>query len=209
MQINQERFFYRFIKRFFDLFVSLTGLILLSPVLIGISLLIFLTDRGPVFYRAERTGRKGRSFRMYKFRSMVPDADKRGPASAASTDCRITPVGRTLRKYKLDELPQFINVMTGEMSVVGPRPEVKKFTDMYNEQEMAILSVKPGITDWASLWNSNEGEILEGTDDPDFAYMQLIRPEKIRLQLKYVNDCNFLIDLKIFLLTVKKVFVRV
>jgi lipopolysaccharide/colanic/teichoic acid biosynthesis glycosyltransferase len=208
MEKREERLFYRNLKRVFDLFASLIGLILLSPGLLLISFIIFIYDHGPVFYRAERTGRYGRPFRMFKFRSMVVDADKKGPSSASTTDSRITPFGKILRKYKLDELPQLFNVFMGEMSIVGPRPEVKKFTDMYTEEEKAILSVKPGITDWASLWNSNEGELLEGSDDPDLTYVQLIRPEKIQLQLKYVNDCNFLVDLKILMLTLQKVLIR-
>ena len=202
------RLSYRNKKRVFDLFASVIGLILLSPFMLLISFFISIYDHGPVFYRAERTGRYGKPFRMFKFRSMVVDADKKGPSSASTTDSRITPFGKILRRYKLDELPQLFNVITGEMSIVGPRPEVKKFTDLYSEEEKAILSVKPGITDWASLWNSNEGELLEGSDDPDLTYMQLIRPEKIQLQLKYVNDCNFLVDLKILMLTLRKVLIR-
>ncbi len=196
------------LKRAFDLLISITGLIILSPFLLIISFFIFSNDSGPVFYKANRIGYLGRQFRMYKFRTMVIDADKKGPSSATSSDHRITGIGKFLRKYKLDEMPQLLNVLTGEMSMVGPRPEEKKFTDLFNAHEKMILSVKPGITDWASLWNSNEGEILEGSDDPDLTYFQLIRPEKIQLQIKYVNECNFLIDLKIFFLTVRKIFIR-
>jgi lipopolysaccharide/colanic/teichoic acid biosynthesis glycosyltransferase len=192
----------------FDLLISITGLIILSPFLFIISIFIIINDAGPVFYKANRTGYLGRQFSMYKFRTMVIDADKSGPSSASSSDPRITGIGKFLRKSKLDEIPQLINVFTGEMSLVGPRPEEKKFTDLFNDQEKIILSVKPGITDWASLWNSNEGEILEGSDDPDLTYFQLIRPKKIQLQIKYVNECNFLIDLKIFFLTAKKIFIR-
>lgn len=204
-----NRYLYHFFKRFFDLIISISGIVMLSPFLIFISLLIKISDRGPVFYRASRVGQFGRIFKMYKFRSMIIDAEKKGPSSASSSDSRITGMGKILRKYKLDELPQLINVVKGEMSIVGPRPEEKRFTDMFNETEKKILSAKPGITDWASLWNSNEGELLQGSDDPDKTYLEQIRPKKIQLQLEYVNDRNFLIDLKIFLLTVKKVFVRV
>lgn len=188
-------------KRLFDLIFSLLGLLLLSPFFVVISLIIRLYDNGAVFYKAPRIGRNGKTFKMLKFRSMVLNADKIGPSSTTSSDPRITPIGRFLRKTKLDELPQLINVLKGEMSIVGPRPEVKYFTDMFTEEEKAILSVKPGITDYASIWNSDEGKILEGADDPDKAYMELIRPEKIRLQLKYVYERSIWVDFKIIFLT--------
>ncbi len=188
-------------KRLFDLIFSLLGLLLLSPFFVVISLIIRLYDNGAVFYKAPRIGRNGKTFKMLKFRSMVLNADKIGPSSTTSSDPRITPIGRFLRKTKLDELPQLINVLKGEMSIVGPRPEVKYFTDMFTEEEKAILSVKPGITDYASIWNSDEGKILEGAEDPDKAYMELIRPEKIRLQLKYVYERSTWVDFKIIFLT--------
>lgn len=206
--IMKTRHLYNFYKRIFDLTVSITGFAILSPFYIAIAILIKISDGGPVFFRASRVGQFGKTFKMYKFRSMIVDAEKKGPSSASSSDSRITGIGKILRKYKLDELPQLINVVRGEMSIVGPRPEEKRFTDMFNDTEKKILTVKPGITDWASLWNSNEGELLEGSNDPDKIYMEQIRPKKIQLQMEYVDDRNFLIDLKIFLLTVKKVFVR-
>lgn len=169
-------------------------------------LVIKLQDGGPVFYMAPRVGLRGIMFRMFKFRTMVVNADKMGPSSTTKTDSRLTSVGKFLRKYKLDELPQFINVLRGDMSIVGPRPEVKHFTDMYTEEEKAILSVKPGITDWASIWNSDEASILEGSDDPDKTYFEKIRPKKIQLQLKYVRERNFFSDLKIIFFTVKAIF---
>lgn len=202
----KNRHFYLFFKRVFDLTITITGLILLSPFYLITSLVIKLYDFGPVFYRAERVGLNGIIFRMYKFRTMIVNADKAGPSSASASDRRITHPGKFLRKFKIDEMPQLINVITGDMSIIGPRPEEKKFTDMFSEAEKIILSVKPGITDWASIWNSNESEILEGHDDPDKAYIEIIRPKKILLQLKYVDNCNFFIDLKIFLLTVVKIF---
>lgn len=143
---------------------------------------------------------------MFKFRSMVINADKIGPSSTTKSDSRLTPIGKFLRKYKLDELPQLLNVFIGEMSVVGPRPEVKQFTDMYNQRENTILSVKPGITDYASIWNSDEASILEGSDDPDRTYMEKIRPHKIQLQLKYISEQSFFTDLKIIFLTIKAIF---
>lgn len=193
------------VKRVFDIFFSIVVIILFSPVILVVSAIIKFHDSGSIFYRAPRVGKNGIIFKMFKFRTMVVDADKIGPSSTSNSDSRITPIGRILRRYKLDELPQMFNVLKGEMSVVGPRPEVKKFTDMFNEEELAILSVKPGITDWASIWNSNEGEILDGADDPDKAYMELIRPEKIRLQLKYVRNISVWTDFKIIFITFRKV----
>jgi lipopolysaccharide/colanic/teichoic acid biosynthesis glycosyltransferase len=195
-------------KRIFDIFFSIFILLVFSPFLIIISLIIKLHDGGPVFYMAPRVGFKGRHFRMFKFRTMKVNADKLGPSSTTKSDIRITPVGKFLRNFKLDEIPQFINVFIGEMSIVGPRPDVKSFTDLFTDEEKAILTVKPGITDWASIWNSDEGKILEGAEDPDKTYMELIWPEKKRLQLKYVNHHSFLIDLKILFLTLHAVLFK-
>jgi lipopolysaccharide/colanic/teichoic acid biosynthesis glycosyltransferase len=195
-------------KRVFDIFFSLFVLLVFSPFFIIIALIIKLNDFGPIFYKAPRVGLHGNVFRMYKFRTMVINADKIGATSTTSSDPRITGIGRFLRKTKLDEIPQFINVFIGNMSVVGPRPDVKTFTDLFTEEEKAILTVKPGITDWASVWNSDEGKILEGAEDPDKAYMELIWPEKKRLQLKYVHDHSFLTDIKIIWLTLVAIFKR-
>lgn len=193
-------------KRLFDILVSFLGIIIFSPLIITIAIIIKLHDHGPVFYTASRVGLNGKMFKMYKFRSMVENAEKIGPSSTALNDRRLTPIGKWMRKYKLDEIPQLFNVLKGEMSIVGPRPEVKYFTDMFTDEEKAILTVKPGITDWASVWNSNEEEILKDSDNPDQAYMDLIRPEKIRYQLKYVQERSFFIDLKIILLTLLTIF---
>jgi lipopolysaccharide/colanic/teichoic acid biosynthesis glycosyltransferase len=188
-------------KRIFDIFFSLIILICTLPFLLIIAILIFLTDFGPVLYKAPRVGKNGKLFKMFKFRTMVVNADKIGASSTTLSDSRITKIGKFLRKTKFDELPQMINVFIGNMSVVGPRPEVKYFTDLFTEEEKAILSVKPGITDFASVWNADEGKILEGTQDPDKAYMKLIWPEKKRLQLKYVKERSFWTDIKIVFLT--------
>lgn len=193
-------------KRVFDIVFSLALLFVLSPFLIATAILIKIIDGGSVFYMAPRVGLNGKIFRMFKFRSMVINADKIGPSSTTKSDSRLTPIGKFLRKYKLDELPQLLNVFIGEMSVVGPRPEVKQFTDMYNQRENTILSVKPGITDYASIWNSDEASILEGSDDPDRTYMEKIRPHKIQLQLKYISEQSFFTDLKIIFLTIKAIF---
>jgi len=189
------------LKRSFDLFSSFVSLIILSPLLIGIALLIKIHDGGPVFYRGVRVGRYGKPFKIYKFRTMVVNAEKLGGPSTADDDPRITKIGRYLRKFKLDELPQLINVLKGEMSIVGPRPEVQHYVDMFTEEEKQILNVPPGITDWASLWDSDEGALLAGSDDPEKVYMEQIRPTKLQLQLKYVKDTSFLTDIKIILLT--------
>lgn len=194
------------LKRSFDILFSFFALLLLSPILIILFIIIYFYDRGPVFYKAPRVGKNGTLFKMYKFRTMVVNADKIGPSSTTKTDSRITPVGKFLRKTKLDEIPQFINVFTGEMSVVGPRPDVKFFTDMFTDEEKIILSVKPGITDYASVWNSDEAKILEGSDDPDKTYMEVIWPEKKRLQMKYVKERSFITDIKIIILTLSAVF---
>lgn len=181
--------------------MSSFGLLIFSPIIIIVSIIIKFYDFGPIFYMAPRVGKNGVMFKMFKFRSMVVNADKIGGSSTTKSDSRITPIGRFVRKTKLDEIPQLINVLLGEMSIVGPRPEVKFFTDMFSETEKAILSVRPGITDFASVWNSDEGKILEGHADPDKAYEELIWPEKKRLQLKYIAEQNFLIDMKIIFLT--------
>jgi lipopolysaccharide/colanic/teichoic acid biosynthesis glycosyltransferase len=192
-------------KRIFDIILSFVGFLVLSPLFIIIALVIKFHDGGTVFYMAPRVGKNGRTFKMFKFRTMVVNADKIGASSTTTTDSRITPIGRFLRKTKLDELSQLINVMKGDMSLVGPRPDVKKFTDLFTEEESRILSIKPGITDFASLWNSDEGKILEGSADPDKTYMELIWPEKKRLQLKYVNEQSFVTDMRIIFKTIKAV----
>ena len=188
-------------KRFFDIAAATLGLVFLSPFLLWIAWLIRHEDGGPVFYRGVRVGLHGSPFRIYKFRTMLVDAEKIGGSSTSDDDPRITKIGKTLRKYKLDELPQLINVLIGNMSIVGPRPEVQRYTDMYIQEEKAILTVRPGITDWASIWNADEGAVLAGMADPEKAYEELIRPTKLKLQLKYVYEQSFLTDLKIILLT--------
>jgi lipopolysaccharide/colanic/teichoic acid biosynthesis glycosyltransferase len=196
------------LKRLVDIILAFAGLLMLLPLFVFIALLIKLDSKGPVFYRGIRIGRYGRPFRIYKFRTMVVNAEKIGGPSTADDDPRITQIGKFIRKYKLDELPQLINVLKGEMSFVGPRPEVQHYVNMFTEEEKAILSVRPGITDWASLWNPDEGAILAGSPDPEKTYMEKIRPEKIRLQLKYVKERSFWIDLKIIFLTLKAIAIR-
>ena len=190
-------------KRFFDFTISLIVLTVFSPLFLILGILIKKDSEGPVFYRQERIGKNGKPFRIFKFRTMVNNADKSGVTSTKEDDVRITKMGKFIRKYNLDELAQFINVLRGEMSIVGPRPEIPYYVNMFTEEEKVILSVRPGITDWACIWNPDEGKLLAGSDDPDRDYLEKIRPEKIRLQLKYVKDHSFWIDFKIMLLTLK------
>lgn len=192
---------YNLLKRLLDITVALGGLLLLLPLFVLLAIAIKLDSPGPVFYRGVRIGQHGRPFRIFKFRSMVANAERIGGASVPDTDPRITRIGLFLRKTKLDELPQLINVLKGEMSLVGPRPEVPQYVEMFTPEERAILSVKPGMTDWASLWDIDEGAILAGEPDPERAYQEKIRPEKIRLQLKYVRERSLWTDLKILALT--------
>lgn len=196
------------LKRAFDVLISLSALVVLSPLMLAIALLIKAGDGGPVLYRGRRVGYQGKQFHMLKFRTMVVDAEKRGGSSTADDDPRITRVGRFLRKFKLDEFPQLINVLKGDMSLVGPRPEVQEYVDMYSEEERAILSVRPGITDWASLWNSDEGALLAGAENPEAVYRDRIRPVKVRLQLHYVRSQSLATDLYILALTAATVMLR-
>ena len=196
-------------KRIFDIVISFIGLLILSPILLVIALLIKLESRGPVFYRGERVGKDGKIFRIYKFRSMIVDADKVGGSTTSGKDQRVTGVGKVVRKYKLDELSQLINVLFGDMSMVWPRPQVQWAVDTYNEDERRILQLRPGITDWASIKFHNEGEIIanSGMADPDEAYMKLIHSEKTRLQLRYLKEHNIWIDIQIIFQTAATLFV--
>lgn len=196
------------IKRFLDIFFSVLGLVICSPIFLVLSIVIKLESRGPVFYRGVRVGLHGKPFRIYKFRSMVTDAETLGASSTHQADPRLTRCGNYIRKFKLDELSQLINVFLGDMSFVGPRPEVQKFVDIYTEEEKQILFVRPGITDWSSIKFHNEGEIIEasGIPDADEAYEKLIRPEKLRLQMKYVKERNLWVDIKIVVSTVLTLF---
>lgn len=193
-------------KRVIDLLISGVGLVVLCPVLAALALWIKLDSPGPVFYRGVRAGRFGKPFRIFKFRSMVVNADKIGGPSSSADDPRITRSGHFVRNSKLDELPQLINVFKGEMSLVGPRPEVMQEVLLYTEEERRLLSVRPGITDWSSIKFRNEGEILRGSADPHQAYREKIRPEKIRMGLEYVAKHSTATDLQIIVSTVKALF---
>jgi lipopolysaccharide/colanic/teichoic acid biosynthesis glycosyltransferase len=192
-------------KRIFDALVAMVAIAVLSPLLLALAIATKASSHGPVFYRGERVGKGGRIFRILKYRSMVANAESLGGSSTADGDCRITPLGRFMRKYKLDELPQLFNVLAGSMSLVGPRPEVREYTDLYTEQELAILHLRPGITDWASIWNSDEGAVLARYEDPDHAYAVHIRPTKLALQLLYAERNSVWIDMKILFYTARKV----
>ena len=189
-------------KRPFDFVIALLGLIALSPILLIFSILIWAQDRRSPFYIADRVGRSERPFRMVKFRSMVVNADRSGVDSTSSDDVRITAIGRLIRRTKIDELPQLWNVLRGDMSLVGPRPNVEREVRLYSPEEKRLLSIRPGITDLASIVFADEGDILHGQDDPDIAYNQLIRPGKNRLGLFYVENHSRILDMQVIVLTV-------
>jgi lipopolysaccharide/colanic/teichoic acid biosynthesis glycosyltransferase len=192
-------------KRAFDVVASLLALVLLSPVLLVIAGMIFLKQGAPVLFKQERVGLNGRRFAVLKFRTMINNAEQSGQLTTSGRDPRITKMGHGLRKYKLDELPQLINVLLGQMSIVGPRPEVPKYVDLYTDEQREVLSVKPGITDLASIEFIDENELLGGKDDPEEHYVNVVLPQKLNLQLRYVRAQSFANDLVIILKTVRKI----
>ncbi|TCC92700.1 sugar transferase [Pedobacter hiemivivus] len=195
-------------KRTFDILFSSMGLIILSPVFAVVGLLIIIDSKGGVFYRQIRVGKNVEDFPLYKFRTMyVHDKDQQ-LLTIGDHDARVTKVGYWLRKYKLDELPQLLNVLKGHMSFVGPRPEVRKYVNLYNDDQLMVLSVKPGITDWASIQFSNESELLAQSEDPDNFYINELIRLKTTQNLKYINNHDLWVDLKIILLTLRKIIVR-
>lgn len=196
-------------KRFFDFCCSLLGLIVLSPIFLLLAICIVLESKGGVFYLQERIGKNAIPFKLYKFRSMRPDSDKKGLLTVGSRDTRITKTGYYIRKFKLDELPQLINVLLGDMSLVGPRPEVKKYTDLYTDEQKRVLSVRPGITDWASLKYFDESDLLSHSADPEKTYIEEIMPAKLIYNLNYINNHSFLEDIRIILLTIKRIVIRI
>ena len=195
-------------KRLFDIFISFFGLLFFSPILIIAIFLIWIEDKKSPFYITQRLGKGEKQFNMIKLRSMLVDADKSGVVSSSNNDMRITPIGHKIRKYKLDEFIQLWNVLNGDMSLVGPRPNVKDETDLYTDIEKKLLLVRPGITDFSSIVFSDEGEILEGKENPNLTYNQLIRPWKSRLGLIYINNQSFLLDIKIIIHTLVAIFSR-
>ena len=193
-------------KRFFDIVVSAAALVVFAPLMLVLAAWVRLNSEGPVFYRGVRAGRGNRPFEMLKFRTMVVNADRIGGPTTGHGDPRVTASGAFLRRFKLDELPQLINVLRGDMSLVGPRPQVLSYTNRYEGEHRDILRVRPGITDWASIWNADEAAVLAGAADPDHAYDVLINPTKLQLQLRYVHDHSVGTDLRILYCTLRRIF---
>ena len=193
------------LKRLFDIVASAFGLLLFSPLLLLIALWVKLDSSGPAFYRGRRAGRNGVPFNIFKFRSMVTNADKIGGPSTSGDDPRVTRSGRFVRKCKLDEISQLINVLLGDMSLVGPRPEVVDKVEKFDAEARKTLVLRPGITDWASIWNADEGGVLAGASDPDAVYEKVIFPTKLKLQLYYLQTCSFFGDIKIILYTALRI----
>jgi lipopolysaccharide/colanic/teichoic acid biosynthesis glycosyltransferase len=194
-------------KRAFDLFFGALGLVVLAPIFIGVAVLIKLDSFGPIFYRGVRVGQHGRLFRIFKFRTMRPDAELVGSTSTGKNDPRVTRVGRWLRPLKLDELPQLLNVVRGEMSIVGPRPEVEEHTSAYTEEEKVILSVLPGITDYASIRFFDLNDLV-GSEDPRRVFIEKYRTEKNKLRVAYVRNRSFWTDFRIIFLTFARIVSR-
>lgn len=192
-------------KRIFDIVASGIGLILLSPLFVILAIWIKCDSIGPVFYKQVRVGRNNMDFQLFKFRSMRVGSDKKGLITVGGHDPRITRSGYYIRKYKLDEFPQLINVFKGDMSLVGPRPEVRKYVDMYTEEQMHVLDVRPGITDLASIWYRNENELLERVNDPDKYYIEVIMPDKLRINLEYVARHSFTFDIRLIFQTFRAI----
>jgi len=191
--------------RLLDIVLSLLGLIFLLPIFVILAVWIKFDSQGSIFFRQIRVGKDGRDFRIYKFRTMIVNAEKMGIITIGERDPRITNSGYFLRKYKLDELPQLINVLKGEMSFVGPRPEVRKYVEMYNQEQLKILTVKPGITDYASIEYINEDEILGKSLNPEKTYIEEIMPQKIKYNMKYINNKTVIEYFKIIFLTIIKI----
>lgn len=190
-------------KRLLDITASGLGLIFLSPLFLIVALWIKSDSPGPVFYRQSRVGRYGKDFRLFKFRSMRVGSDKKGLITVGGHDPRVTRSGYYIRKYKLDELPQLINVFIGDMSLVGPRPEVRKYVDLYTPEQLHVLDVRPGITDLASIRYRNENELLAKASDPEQYYREVVMQDKLRINLEYISDHSFFRDLKIIFMTFK------
>ena len=195
-------------KRLLDILLSLLVLTLGLPFGLLISVLILVDSRGHVIYKQSRVGRNNVDFQLYKFRTMCVEADRGSLITVGADDARITRVGAFLRKFKIDEIPQFLNILKGEMSIVGPRPEVRKYVDLYTPEQMRVLSVRPGLTDYASIRYVNENAILAASSDPEKTYIEEIMPDKLNLNLKYINEQSFCTDCKIILQTLKAIVVR-
>lgn len=195
-------------KRLFDIVASGLGLICLSPLFAVVAVWIKCDSRGPVFYRQTRVGKDGRDFRLFKFRSMRPDSDKLGLITVGGHDPRVTRSGYYIRKYKLDEFPQLINVFIGDMSLVGPRPEVRKYVDLYTPEQLNVLKVRPGITSLASIRYRNENDILAAAADPDKAYVEQVMPDKLAIDLEYVDRANLWTDIHLIFSTFREIITK-
>lgn len=192
-------------KRIFDIVTSGLGLIVLSPLFLFLALWIKYDSRGPVFYRQVRVGRNNKDFRLYKFRSMRSGADRQGLITIGGRDPRVTRAGYYIRKYKLDELPQLINVFVGDMSIVGPRPEVRRYVDLYTPEQMQVLTVRPGITDVASIRYRNENELLEQAEDPEKYYREVVMPDKLKINREYIERASFWFDIRLIFCTLQTI----
>lgn len=195
-------------KRAFDIIASGLGLLCLSPLFLVVAVWIKCDSKGPVFYRQVRVGRDNKDFRLYKFRSMRPDSDKFGLITVGGHDPRVTRSGYFIRKWKLDEFPQLINVFIGDMSLVGPRPEVRKYVDMYTPEQMHVLDVRPGITSLASIRYRNENDILAAAEDPDKAYIEQVMPDKLAIDMEYVGKASLWTDIKLIFSTFKEIIMK-
>lgn len=193
-------------KRIFDILASGLGLIVLSPLFLFVGVWIKIDSKGPVFYRQTRVGKGNKDFRLFKFRSMRPGSDKGRLITVGGRDPRVTRSGYYIRKYKLDEFPQLINVFIGDMSLVGPRPEVRRYVNLYTPEQMKVLNVRPGITSLASIRYRNENEILAEADDPDKTYIEKVMPEKLAIDLEYVSKANLLTDISLIFRTFAAIF---
>ena len=195
-------------KRLLDMLFSLIVLTIGLPFALVVALLIAVDSRGCVLYRQSRVGRNNVDFQLYKFRTMHTGADKGSLITVGGDDARITRVGRFLRKFKIDEFPQFLNILKGEMSIVGPRPEVRKYVDMYTPEQLRVLSVRPGLTDYASIRYVNENDLLTASDNPEKTYIEEIMPDKLNLNLKYIDEQSLWVDCKIVIQTIVAIFKR-
>jgi len=193
------------VKRVFDIAVSLTAIVILLPLLIILATVVLFDSKGGIFYFQKRIGKDKKEFTLFKFRTMHGGADKKGLITVGTHDSRITKSGLFLRKYKLDELPQLLNVFLGSMSMVGPRPEVKKYVDLYNSEQLKVLSVKPGLTDYSSIEYINENEMLGKAENPEYTYINEIMPNKLDMNLKYIKEQSFTTDIKILFATLKRI----
>lgn len=196
----------KLMKRLFDLFVSIIGLVLLFPLFVIISVWIKLDSPGPFLYKQKRVGKANKDFVLYKFRSMTMGSQDMSLITIGRRDSRVTKSGYFIRKFKLDEIPQLINIFLGDMSLVGPRPEVRKYVELYNHEQLKVLSVLPGITDPASILYRNENELLGISNEPEKYYIEVIMPEKLQHSLDYINNRNFFSDIKVILITIIKIF---